>query len=123
MISNQQKVEFIASHSSQSYRLFLEWFVETSMFRHFVHQKFSEPDPIAASNTTSWMAESNFYDLFDSRILKNENESSSTQQNMEMIMKNCKVINKKTKTFKDRFKDFISSSSSSSNNNNSNNYN
>ncbi|XP_055312265.1 uncharacterized protein LOC129574366 [Sitodiplosis mosellana] len=106
------KVEFIASHSSQSYRLFLEWFVETAMFRHFVQQKFSEPDPINGPNTASWMAQSNFYDLFDSRILKNENESSSTQQNMEIIMKNCKVINKtKTKTFKDRFKDFISSSS------------
>lgn len=64
-----------------------------------------------------WMGESKFYDLFDSRIMKNENESHSTQQNMEMIMKNCKVINKKGKTFKDRFKDFISSNSSSSNNN------
>lgn len=83
------------------------------MFRHFVQQKFSEPDPINGPNTASWMAESNFYDLFDSRILKNENESTAMQQkNMEMIMKNCKVINKtKTKTFKDRFKDFISSSS------------
>lgn len=111
----KQKAEFIASHPSQSYRLFLEWFVETAMFRHFVHQKFADPDPANAANTASWMAESNFYDLFDSRLLKNENQSSSTQQNMEMIMKNCKVINKKTKTFKDRFKDFISSNSSSNN--------
>lgn len=88
----------------------MEWFVETAMFRHFVHQKFATNDNNNALNT-SWMGESKFYDLFDSRILKSENESSSTQQNMEIIMKNCKVINKKAKTFKDRFKDFISSNS------------
>lgn len=79
------------------------------MFRHFIHQKFVDKDAAGSSNAPVWMAETKFYDLFDSRILKNENESNTTQQNMEMIMKNCKVINKKTKTFKDRFKDFISS--------------
>lgn len=63
------------------------------------------------------MTESKFYDLFDSRVLKSEKDSNTTQHNMEMIMKNCRVINKK-KTFKARFKDFISSSSSSSNSNN-----
>lgn len=106
-----QKKLFIESHSSQSYRLFLEWFVETAMFRHFVNQKFTQHEN-ANAFSTSWTADSNFYDLFDSRILKSENESSSSQQNMEMIMKNCKVINKKAKTFKDRFKDFISSNNS-----------
>lgn len=108
-----QKKLFIESHSSQSYRLFLEWFVETAMFRHFIHQKFTQNDhQNSEANVPSWMADSNFYDLFDSRILKNEHESTSTQQNMEIIMKNCKVINKKGKTFKDRFKDFISSNNS-----------
>lgn len=111
-----QKKLFIESHSSQSYRFFLEWFIETAMFRHFIHQKFTQKD--TSSNVDSWMMETKFYDLFDSRILKSENESSSTQQqNMEMIMKNCKVINKKAnKTFKDRFKDFISSNSSNNSN-------
>lgn len=75
------------------------------MFRYFVHQKFTQN----ADGTNASSSESKFYDLFDLRILKSENESSSTQQNMEIIMKNCKVINKKAKTFKDRFKDFISS--------------
>lgn len=103
-----QKKLFIESHSSQSYRLFLEWFIETAMFRHFIHQKYTQRD----SSSGAWMAETKFYDLFDSRILKSENESSSsTQQNMEIIMKNCKVINKKAKTFKDRFKEFISNNS------------
>lgn len=107
-----QKKLFIESHSSRSYSLFLEWFVETAMFRHFVHQKYTKHENSGTDRMPSWIADSNFYDLFDSRIWKNENESNSTQQNMEMIMKNCKVINKKGKTFKDRFKDFISSNNS-----------
>lgn len=105
-----QKKLFIESHASQSYRLFLEWFVETAMFRQFVHQKFG------TNNVTATEMEHKFYDLFDSRILKSENESAATQHNMEMIMKNCRVINKKAKTFKDRFKDFISSNNHNSNN-------
>lgn len=116
-----QKKLFVESHASQSYRLFLEWFIETAMFRHFVHQKYNiQRDNSSTSSSGGdaggvWLGETKFYDLFDSRILKSENESSaSTQQNMEIIMKNCKVINKKAKTFKDRFKEFIS------NNNNSN---
>lgn len=112
-----QKKLFIESHSSQSYRLFLEWFIETAMFRHFVHQKYTTRSDSSSSSSSgggggsggAWLAETKFYDLFDSRILKSENESSaSTQQNMEIIMKNCKVINRKAKTFKDRFKEFIS---------------
>lgn len=103
---NQQKKLFIESHLSQSYRLFLEWFVETAMFRHFVHQKFptrSADDEIDVEST--------FYDLFDSRILKSESDSNTTQHNIEMIMKKCRVIKKK-KTFKDRFKDFFGNSNS-----------
>lgn len=82
--------------------------METAMFRHFVYQKFGHDNEVIET-----MVESKFYDLFDSRVLKSENESNATQQNMEMIMKNCRVINKKAKTFKDRFKDFISSSNNS----------
>lgn len=116
-----QKKLFIESHSSQSYRLFLEWFIETAMFRHFVHQKYSTVQRDSGSGSSNsgagggaWAAETKFYDLFDSRIMKSENEStsSSTQQNMELIMKNCKVINKKAKTFKDRFKEFIGNNNS-----------
>jgi len=101
---------FIESHSSQSYRLFLEWFVETAMFRHFVHQKFEQ-------NTSDAANENKFYDLFDSRILKSEHEPASARQNIESIMDNFRVLNKKGKTFKNRFRDFISSSSSSNNSN------
>lgn len=94
------------------------------MFRHFVHQKYSTAGAGQRDNSSSnssgsgsgsgWSAESKFYDLFESRILKSKNESTSasTQQNMELIMKNCKVINKKAKTFKDRFKEFIGNNNS-----------
>lgn len=112
-----QKKLFIESHSSQSYRLFLEWFVETAMFRHFIQKRFptkqnaSDDDPVAG-------ADDKFYDLFDSRISKNDNDLAGTQQGIEAYKKNFRDINKKTRTFKDRFKDFISSS-----NHNSHNYN
>lgn len=92
------------------------------MFRHFVHQKYSTVQRDSGNSSSNsggggsgaWAAETKFYDLFDSRIMKSENEStsSSTQQNMELIMKNCKVINKKGKTFKDRFKEFIGNNNS-----------
>lgn len=87
------------------------------MFRHFVYQKFKN-ECEAGETEVDTTTESKFYDLFDSRILKSEHESSSTQQNMEMIMKNCRVINKKAKTFKDRFKDFIGSNHSHHNHGN-----
>lgn len=98
---------FVESHTSQSYRLFLEWFVETAMFRHFVHQKFADKR-VDGSNDIE--VERTFYDLFDSRILKSESDSNTTQHNIEMIMKKCRVIKKK-KTFKDRFKDLFGNSS------------
>lgn len=97
-----QKKLFIESNPSQTIRLFLEWLVETAMFRQFILEKYA-----LNYNPNSSI---NFYDLFDARVLeKSENRTTeSTQQNMETIMKNCKIINKKAKTFKDRFKDFLS---------------
>lgn len=112
-----QKKLFVESHSSQTYRLFLEWFVETAMFRHFIHEKYNNRnDEDATSNNST------FYDLFDARVLeKSQMKSKSTQQNMENIMKNCRIINGKAKTFKERFRNFLSSNSSSSNSSSSNN--
>lgn len=102
---------FIESYSMESYRLFLEWFLDTSMFRHFVHQRYTSINE-TISSCNYLPVEHKFYDLFDSRILKSENRSAATQQNMETIMKNCRIINKKAKTLKNRFKDFISHSTS-----------
>lgn len=108
-----QKKLFIESHSSQQYRLFLEWFVETAMFRHFIHERYNKRQNVDETATPN----STFYDIFDARVLeKSQMKSKSTQQNMENIMKNCRIINGKAKTFKERFRNFLSSNSSSSNN-------
>jgi hypothetical protein len=123
-----QKDKFIQSHGCPSVRLFLEWFLETSMFRHFLNTK----SFIAASSTTSSGPDSRmnntsnhkqnkgnnnnnqnhkFYTLFDSKLIeKSENKTKTTHtyaNNMELIMKNCRILNKKTKSFKDRFKDLF----------------
>lgn len=115
-----QKKLFIESHTTQAYRLFLEWFVETAMFRQFIHEKYNEvSDDEAPTNT------SKFYDVFDARVLeKSQTRSNSTQQNMERIMKNYeKLSNGKGRTFKERFRNFLSNNSNSSNSSSSNNWN
>lgn len=105
-----QKKLLIDSHTSQTYRLFLEWFVETAMFRHFVSRKFPSRQSSVQLYDLASVRDTNFYDLFDARLLeKSENKTKSTQ-NMENIMKNCRIINKKAKTFKDRFKEFLNNS-------------
>lgn len=88
------------------------------MFRHFIQKRFpikenasNDDDPVAGSDDK-------FYDLFDSRIYKSDNYSTGTKQGIEAYKKNFRDINKKTRTFKDRFKDFISSSNHNSHNNN-----
>lgn len=94
-----QKESFIQSHPCPSVRLFLEWFVETSMFRHFIQSRVDQDGDVTDST----------YALFDARLLEKAENRTKTAQNIETIMKNCKIINKKAKTFKDRFKDFLNS--------------
>lgn len=91
------------------------------MFRHFIQKRFptkqnasSDDDPVAGSDTK-------FYDLFDSRIYKSDNEAAGTQQGIEAYTKNFRDINKKTRTFKDRFKDLMKSTSNHNSHNNNNN--
>lgn len=94
-----QKTEFIENHKSQTIRFFLEWFIETAMFRQFIHDKYSK------NNSDE---HSHFYDLFDARIFqKDQSKAQSQQQNMEMLVKNSRIINKKGTTFKERFKDLF----------------
>lgn len=94
------KEEFIQRHQSQNIKFFLEWFVETSMFRNFINDRFVE-------NSSS----DDFYKLFDARILEKCNDTSNknTMENIKAIVANSKIINKKGKTFKEKFKKFFSS--------------
>lgn len=71
------------------------------MFRHFQNLKF----PIDGVDEST-IGDATAYALFDARLLE-KSESKKSNQNLEMIMKNCKIINKKAKTFKDRFRDFL----------------
>ncbi|KAG4072183.1 hypothetical protein HA402_014412 [Bradysia odoriphaga] len=96
------KEVFVQSHGCKSVRLFLEWFVETAMFRHFMNTKY----PLDASYDGD---DSSHYALFDARLLEKSENKTNVDDNIESIMKNSKIINKKTKTFKDRFKEFIHS--------------
>lgn len=82
--------------------MFLEWFVETAMFRHFMNTKYS-------LDNASECGDSNHYALFDARVLEKSENKTKVDDNIEIIMKNSKIINKKAKTFKDRFKEFIHS--------------
>lgn len=93
------KEAFIQSHSVQSVHLFLEWFAETAMFRHFVNTKYVDD---------ATRLDPNFYALFDARLIEKSENKSKPNHNIEMIMRNCKIINRKAKTIKDRFKGFLS---------------
>ena len=96
-----QKEEFIQRHKSQNVKFFLEWFVETSMFKRFVKDRF-ETEEKSEENE-------DFYKLFDVQILEkcNEGNNKKTMENIEAIVKNSKIINKKGKTFKEKFKKFF----------------
>lgn len=74
------------------------------MFKHFIGEKFNKNE-----NNTS----SSFFDLFDASVM--EKQQNKPQLNMEIIMKNSRIINKKGKTFKERFKDLIGSSNNNCN--------
>lgn len=99
---------FIQSHPVASVNLFLEWFVETSLFRHFLNNK---KEFGSGGGERSVMLddqlEEGYYTVFDAKLLEKAESSSNkskTDHSIENVMKNCKLINKKAKTFKERFR-------------------
>lgn len=78
------------------------------MFRHFIAYKFPpSPEQQSTSLTSSARQDPTLYDLFDARLLEKSENKTKPTQNMENIMKNCRLINKKARTFKERFKVFM----------------
>lgn len=71
------------------------------MFRQFMNTKYLLD--------MSENCDTSHYALFDARLLEKSENKTKVDDNIEIIMKNSKIINKKTKTFKDRFKEFIHS--------------
>lgn len=98
---------FIRSHPVASVNLFLEWFVETSLFRHFWYNKPQFGGEAGERIVADHQLEENYYALFDAKLLEKAENKSKTDQSIENVMKNCKLINKKAKTFKERFKHFF----------------
>lgn len=99
------KEAFIELHTDEAVKFFLDWFLETVMFKEFLRKK-ADSDRQREEGTTS----STFYDLFNAKVLEKSATISAQQQrkNVERLMKNSRQINKK-RNFKDRIKDFFGS--------------
>lgn len=102
---NYSKEKFIETHSDQAIKFFLEWFLETVMFKEFLRKKI-EDDKQREENASV----SNYFDLYNTKVLEKSVTISNQQQrkNVELLMKNSRQLNKK-RNFKDRIKDFFSS--------------
>jgi len=57
-----------------------------------------------------------YYELFEARLIEKSENKSTTKQNIESIVKNSKIINKKGQSFKERFKLFMGHHSCKSSN-------
>lgn len=103
---NFVKERFIESHADEAVKFFLEWFLETVMFKEFLRTK-SEHDKQRDEGITT----QNFFDLYNTKVLEKSATISNHQQrkNVELLMKNSRQLNKR-RNFKDRIKDFLGSS-------------
>lgn len=96
------KEQFIQSHKSQNTKLFLEWFVETSMFRGYVNNRYKTELGDVVCDTSS-----EFYNTFDAKLLERSGSNLKTR-NMESILKGSNIFKKsKSKSFKKRLKEFF----------------
>uniref|UniRef100_A0A1L8DMN0 Putative ras signaling inhibitor st5 n=1 Tax=Nyssomyia neivai TaxID=330878 RepID=A0A1L8DMN0_9DIPT len=83
-----QKEKLINSHPNPSVQIFLEWFVETAMFHHFVKMRY-------ASGQTE-----KFYKIFEARLLeKGQGDRRKIVQSLGG--------NRKSKTLRERFREFF----------------
>lgn len=103
---NFSKEKFIETHSDQAVKFFLDWFLETVMFKEFMRKK-GDHDKQREDGATA----SNYFDLFNTKVLEKSATMSNQQQrkNVELFMKSSRQVNKR-RNFKDRIKDFLSSS-------------
>lgn len=86
------------------------------MFRHFINTKYQQPSKAVNNNNTKPIIENqtnnnndDWYALFNARLLAKSENKAPTNQNLEWIIINSKIVNEKAKTFKDRFKNLLSS--------------
>lgn len=100
------KHKFIESHEDQAIRYFLEWFLETVMYKEFLSKKQSD-DNQRESNSGQQPSE-NYFGLYNIKLLEKSATLSDSQQkkNIERLIKSSR---QKKRNFKDKIKDFLKS--------------
>lgn len=101
--STFDRSKFIEAHNDQATKYFLEYFVETVMFKDFLvrkkeNEKEREADVIVG----------NYFDLFNAKVLEKSATLSNQQQrkHVQMLLKSSKQ-HKHKRNFKDKIKDFL----------------
>ncbi|CAG9807774.1 unnamed protein product [Chironomus riparius] len=97
------KSMFIQSHNDQAIRYFLEYFLDTIMFKEFLSKKQND-EKLREKGQSS----ESYFELFNIKILEKSATLSDNQQkkNIAMLMKSTK---QKKRNFKDKIKDFLKS--------------
>ncbi|KAG5667811.1 hypothetical protein PVAND_015780 [Polypedilum vanderplanki] len=95
--SDFEKEKFIESHTDQGIKYFLEWFLDTILFKEFLIKK-QQYDQQKDANGT--------FELFNIKILGKSATLATNQQkkNVEMLFKSA---HHKKRNFKDKIKDFL----------------
>ncbi|GAB0100529.1 DENN domain-containing protein [Sergentomyia squamirostris] len=86
-----QKEKLINSHPNPSVQIFLEWFVETAMFHHFVKMRHSQLDK--------------FYRIFEARLV--EKGQGDRRKILMQNLSGTAPLTRKTKTIRERFREFF----------------
>lgn len=96
------KGKFIESQNDEAMKFFLEWFLDTIMFKEFLTKRIAYEQQRECGKTDGL----NFYSLFDTKILEKSSTLSTHQQrkNVEILLKSSK---QKKRNFKDKIKDFL----------------
>jgi len=97
------KTKFIQSQNDQAIRYFLEYFLDTIMFKEFLSKKQTD-EKLREKGQSS----DNYFELFNIKILEKSATLSDNQQrkNVAMLIKSSK---QKKRNFKDKIKDFLKS--------------
>ncbi|XP_055703234.1 DENN domain-containing protein 2B-like isoform X2 [Phlebotomus papatasi] len=85
------KEKLINSHPNPSVQIFLEWFVETAMFHNFVKMRLAS-------------GHQKFYKIFEARLLE---KGQGDRRKMVQNLGGLSPFGKKTKTLKERFREFF----------------
>lgn len=97
-----EKQKFIEAHSDQPTKYFLEYFLDTIMFKEFLSKKKEHEKQRESGQTVS-----SYFDLFNTKVLEKSATLSNHEQrkNVQTLMK--ATHSKQKKNFKERIKNFL----------------